>query len=114
MSDYSISARLKLDDRDIQRVRREFWLMGSDVRGLARGIRATLGDAFKGLAGSIRSVRNASKGMADGAASDFAKVSRAAFREMRAVDRIMFASSGRSKGGAKSSSSPTWIRQSSM
>lgn len=102
MSDYSISARLKIDDRDVTRVRRDFWLLGSDVRGLARGIKATLGDAFRGLATEIRRTRNATRSATTEMANDFAKVSKAAFREMRMADRVMFASSARAKANARS------------
>lgn len=103
MSDYSISARLKVDDSDLRRVRREVWMLAKDFAGLAAGIKSGVGAALANLQVGIRTTRNANQAATRAMEQDYRRLGTSIQRQMRMDDRVLFAGARRSSGNASAS-----------
>lgn len=110
MSDYSISARLKVDDSDLRRVRREVWMLAKDFAGLAAGIKKSFGSMAIGVRtsmrtsvdGSISEGRRLDRYMAGLARENERRVSRMATLQTRAMFATARASSGNASASVRS------------
>ena len=103
MTDYSISAKLKVDSSDLTRVRRELWSLGQEFRGLSAGIKKGLGATLSGLTVNMRGMQSANRSATRSMEDDYKRLGRAALREMRMVDRATMASARKSSGNAAAS-----------
>lgn len=107
MTDYSISAKLKVDSSDLTRVRRELWSLGQEFRGLSAGIKKGLGATLSGLTVGMRvSVdRSISEGRRlDRYMSGLAKENERRISRMSTLQaRSMFATARLSSGNARQS-----------
>jgi hypothetical protein len=103
MTDYSISAKLKVDSSDLTRVRRELWSLGREFQGLSAGIKKGLGATLSGLTVNMRGMQAANRSATRSMEDDYKRLGRAALREMRMVDRATMASARKSSGNAAAS-----------